>query len=97
MRLIDIPIMATPEIDVHEFCAALGSYMKSDAPVIVTRCGKPAGYFIPVLQQPDQAQQKQGDEDQAFAYLLDDREIEEVVAEFEALRRQGHANDEPRG
>ncbi|SAI70381.1 Uncharacterised protein [Bordetella ansorpii] len=88
MRRIDIPDLLTPTVDLQEFRAALDEYIASGMPIMVTQSGKTAGYFIPARKPPAQSMRKQDLAEDAFADLLDDHEMDEVIAEFEMLRKQ---------
>jgi antitoxin (DNA-binding transcriptional repressor) of toxin-antitoxin stability system len=81
--------METPSVGIREFRASLAEYIETDAPVTITRHGQVVGLFVP-LRQPSTAdiERLRAASEQARAALpLDDAELEQVVAEFDALRR----------
>lgn len=81
--------METPSVGIREFRAALADYIDADTPVTVTRHGQAVGLFVP-LRRPS-AESLQGLRDATAKVQevmpLSDQEIEEIVADFEALRR----------
>jgi antitoxin (DNA-binding transcriptional repressor) of toxin-antitoxin stability system len=82
--------MAT-SVGLREFRASLAEYVASDAPVAVTKHGRTVGFFIPVKQdlRAEIAAFK------ASAAKLDDlligKDLDDVLAEFDAARRAARA------
>ena len=81
--------MATPSVGIREFRASLAEYIDADAPVTITRHGQAVGLFVPLrrpsaedLQRLQAAAAKVRE-----AMPLNNDEVEQVVAEFDALRR----------
>lgn len=81
--------METPSVGIREFRASLAEYIETDVPVTITRHGQVVGLFVP-LRQPasvDIERLRAAAEQARAALPLDDAELEQVVAEFDALRR----------
>ena len=81
--------METSSVGIREFRAALAEYIDGDTPVTVTRHGQTVGLFVP-LRRPSAADLKRLEAAAAKfrkAMPLSDDEVEEVVADFDALRR----------
>ncbi len=81
--------METSAVGIREFRAALAEYIDGDAPVTVTRHGQTVGLFVP-LRRPsaDDVQRLQAAAAKfREAMPLNDDEVEEMVADFDALRR----------
>jgi antitoxin (DNA-binding transcriptional repressor) of toxin-antitoxin stability system len=81
--------MQTPSVGIREFRAALADYIEADTPVTVTRHGHAVGLFVPLRRPSAEALQRLRDATAKVQEVmpLSDEEIEEVVADFEALRR----------
>lgn len=81
--------MDAKEVDIRVFGANIAEYVASDTPVAVIQGGRTVGYFIPTPEpdEADVAALKQAGEE--FDRSLGGREIdiEEAVAEFDALRK----------
>jgi antitoxin (DNA-binding transcriptional repressor) of toxin-antitoxin stability system len=81
--------MDTPSVGIREFRASLAEYIDTDAPVTITRHGQAVGLFVP-LRRPS-AEDLQRLEAAAArvreAMPLNADEVEEVVVDFDALRR----------
>jgi antitoxin (DNA-binding transcriptional repressor) of toxin-antitoxin stability system len=80
--------METPSVGIREFRASLAEHIETDAPVTITRHGQVVGLFVP-LRQPSAADIERlrvASEHARAALPLDDAALEQVVAEFEALR-----------
>lgn len=80
---------ATTSVGIREFRAALAEYIDGDAPVTITRHGQAVGLFVP-LRRPSTADVQRLQEAAARFRAdmpLSDAEIDEVVADFDALRR----------
>ena len=84
-----IPAAEAPSVGIREFRAALAEYIDSDAPVTVTRHGQAVGLFVP-LRRPSAEDVKRLQTAAANfrkAMPLTEDEVEEMVADFDALRR----------
>lgn len=81
--------METPSVGIREFRASLAEYIDTDAPVTITRHGQAVGLFVPLRRPSAEALQRLRDAAAKVQEVmpLSDEEIEEVVADFEALRR----------
>jgi antitoxin (DNA-binding transcriptional repressor) of toxin-antitoxin stability system len=81
--------METPSVGIREFRAALADYIEADTPVTVTRHGQAVGLFVPLRRPSAEALQRLRDAAAKVQEVmpLSEEEIEEVVADFEALRR----------
>ena len=76
-------------VGIREFRAALAEYIDADTPVTVTRHGQAVGLFVP-LRRPsaDDVQRLQtAAANFRKAMPLSEGEVEEMVADFDALRR----------
>ncbi len=81
--------METSSVGIRDFRAALAEYIDGDTPVTVTRHGQTVGLFVP-LRRPSAEDLKRLEAAAAKfrkAMPLSDDEVEEVVADFDALRR----------
>jgi antitoxin (DNA-binding transcriptional repressor) of toxin-antitoxin stability system len=84
-----IPATEAPSVGIREFRAALAEYIDADAPVTVTRHGQAVGLFVP-LRRPSTEDVKRLQTAAANfrkAMPLTEDEVEEMVADFDALRR----------
>ena len=84
-----IPATEAPSVGIREFRAALAEYIDADAPITVTRHGQPVGLFVP-LRRPSTEDVKRLQTAAANfrkAMPLTEDEVEEMVADFDALRR----------
>ena len=84
-----IPATEAPSVGIREFRAALAEYIDADTPVTVTRHGQAVGLFIPLRRPSAEALQRLREATAKVQEVmpLSDEEIEEMVADFEALRR----------
>ncbi len=83
-----VPATETPSVGIREFRAALAEYIDADTPVTVTRHGQAVGLFVP-LRRPsadDLLRLKAATANFRKAMPLTDDEVEEMVADFDALR-----------
>ena len=82
--------MTTIKVGVREFRERIASFLESNSPVAVTRRGETVGIYIPThSKKPKEAEVADLKAAAArLAELLTDADEEEVVAEFERLRRQ---------
>ena len=86
-----LPVTAAPSVGIREFRAALAEYIDADTPVTVTRHGQAVGLFVP-LRRPsaDDVQRLQAAAANfRKAMPLSEAEVEQMVADFDALRRGG--------
>ena len=81
--------METSAVGIREFRAALAEYIDGDAPVTVTRHGQTVGLFVPLRRSSADDVQRLQAAAAKFreAMPLNDDEVEEMVADFDALRR----------
>ena len=79
----------TASVGIREFRAGLADYIDAGAPVTVTRHGEAVGLFVPLRRPSAEAVQRMLDAAANFRKVmpLDEREVEEIVADFDALRR----------
>ncbi len=84
-----VPVAETPSVGIREFRATLAECIDADTPVTVTRHGQAVGLFVP-LRRPS-AEDVQRLQTAAAkvreALPLSDEDVEEIVADFDALRR----------
>ena len=81
--------METSSVGIREFRSALAEYIDGDTPVTVTRHGQTVGLFVP-LRRPSAEDLKRLEAAAAKfrkAIPLSDDAVEEMVADFDALRR----------
>lgn len=84
-----LPAPETPSVGIREFRAALADYIDAETPVTVTRHGQTVGLFVP-LRRPsaeDVQRLREATAKVQEVMPLSDQEIEDMVADFEALRR----------
>jgi antitoxin (DNA-binding transcriptional repressor) of toxin-antitoxin stability system len=83
------PAAETPSVGIREFRATLADYIDADTPVTVTRHGQTVGLFLPLRRPSAEALQRMQDAAAKFREImpLTDKEVEEMVADFDALRR----------
>lgn len=81
--------MDTPSVGIREFRASLAEYIDTDAPVTITRHGQAVGLFVPLRRPSAEDLQRLQAAAAKFrkAMPLNDDEVEQVVADFDALRR----------
>lgn len=81
--------MDTPSVGIREFRASLAEYIEADTPVTVTRHGQAVGFFVPLRRPSAETIQRMQAAAAKVRELmpLSDQEIEEIVAEFDAVRR----------
>jgi antitoxin (DNA-binding transcriptional repressor) of toxin-antitoxin stability system len=82
--------METTSVGIREFRAALAEYIDADTPVTVTRHGQAVGLFVPLRRPSAEAVQRLREATAKVQEVmpLSDQEVEEMVADFEALRRK---------
>ena len=81
--------METPSVGIREFRASLADYIETDAPVTITRHGQAVGLFVPLRRPSAEDVQRLQAAAAKFrqAMPLSDDEVDNVVADFDALRR----------
>jgi antitoxin (DNA-binding transcriptional repressor) of toxin-antitoxin stability system len=80
--------MEKPSVGIREFRASLADYIETDAPVTITRHGQAVGLFVP-LRRPsaeDLQRIQAAAAEVRRAMPLSEAEVDEIVAEFDALR-----------
>lgn len=84
-----LPATDVPSVGIREFRAALAEYIDADTPVTVTRHGQAVGLFVPLRRPSAESLQRLRDATAKVQEVmpLSDREIEDMVADFETLRR----------
>lgn len=83
------PASDSPTVGIREFRAMLAEYIDADTPVTITRHGQAVGLFVP-LRRPsaeDLQRLKAAAENFRKAMPLTEGEVEDMVADFDALRR----------
>jgi hypothetical protein len=82
--------MEATKAGIKEFRAGMAEYIASSSPVAVTRHGQTVGYFIPTQGHADADITALKKASQTLDQLLAAQgiEVEEVVAEFKAVRKQ---------
>jgi hypothetical protein len=85
-----VKIMETTKVGIKEFRAGMAEYIASSTPVAVTRHGQTVGYFIPTQGNADAdiAALKKASRTLDQLLAAQDVDVEEVVAEFKAVRKQ---------
>jgi len=81
--------MDTPSGGIREFRASLAEYIDTDAPVTITCHGQAVGLFVPLRRPSAEDLQRLAAAAARVreAMPLNADEVEEVVADFDALRR----------
>lgn len=84
-----IPVSETPSVGIREFRATLAEYIDADTPVTVTRHGQAVGLFVPLRRPSAEELQRLQNAVASFrkAMQITEGEVEEMVADFDALRR----------
>lgn len=82
--------METTRVGIKEFRAGMAEYIASSMPVAVTRHGQTVGYFIPTQGNADAdiAALKKASKTLDQLLAAQGVDVEEVVAEFKAARKQ---------
>jgi trans-2-enoyl-CoA reductase len=90
--------MDTKKLGIKEFRAGMAEYIASNTPVAVTRHGQTVGYFIPTQGsvEADVAALKQASKTLDRLLAAQGVDIEEVVGEFKAVRKQASARKKPK-
>jgi antitoxin (DNA-binding transcriptional repressor) of toxin-antitoxin stability system len=84
-----LPTIEAPSVGIREFRATLAEVIDADTPVTVTRHGQAVGLFVP-LRRPsaeDLQRLKTATANFRKAMPLTEGEVEEMAADFDALRR----------
>jgi hypothetical protein len=86
------------KVDIKEFCEDIAEYIASNTPVAVTRHGQTVGYFIPTQGSADADVAALTQAGKTLDRLLAAQavDIEEVVGEFKAVRKQASARKKPK-
>ena len=89
--------MEATKIGIREFRAGLAEFIASSTPVAVTRHGQTIGYFIPAQGQGegDIAALKKASKTLDRLLSAKSIDVEEVVAEFKAVRKQASSRKRP--
>lgn len=89
--------METTKVGIREFRAGMADFIASSVPVAVTRHGQTIGYFIPTQGQADADIAALKKASKTLDQLLAARsvDVEEVVTEFKAVRKQVRARKKP--
>lgn len=85
--------METAKVGIREFRAGMAEFIASSTPVAVTRHGHTVGYFIPTQGQADAdiAALKKASKTLDRLLAAQGVEVEDVVTEFKAARKQASA------
>ncbi len=89
--------MEATKVGIREFRAGMADFIASSTPVAVTRHGQTVGYFIPTQVQgaADMASLKKASETLDSLLAAQGLNVEEVVAEFKAVRKQANTRKRP--
>ena len=90
--------METTKVGIKEFRAGMAEYIASRTPVAVTRHGQTVGYFIPTHGNADAdiAALKKASKTLDQLLAAQGVDVEEVVAEFKAARKQASPSKKPK-
>lgn len=90
--------METTKVGIKEFRAGMAEYIASSTPVAVTRHGQTVGYFIPTQGNADADIAALKKVSKTLDQLLAAQgvDVEEVVAEFKAVRQQSSSRKKTR-
>ncbi|CAM3831856.1 type II toxin-antitoxin system Phd/YefM family antitoxin [Polaromonas hydrogenivorans] len=90
--------METTKVGIRQFRAGMAEFIASSTPVAVTRHGQTVGYFIPTQGQADADIAALKQASQVLDQLLATQgvDLDEVVAEFKAVRQQAPARKKPK-
>ena len=93
----EVNIMQAIRVGIREFRADLAEYIASSKPVAVTRHGQTVGYFIPTQGQveADLAALKKASETLDQLLAAQGVEVDAVVADFKAARKQANPREKP--
>ena len=89
--------MEATKVGIREFRAGMAEFIASSTPVAVTRHGQTIGYFIPAQGQGegDIAALKKASKTLDRLLAVKSIDVEEVVAEFKAVRKQASSRKKP--
>jgi len=84
-----LPAPEPTSVGIREFRAAIAEYIDADKPITVTRHGQTVGLFVPLRRPSAEDIQRMTTAAADFrkAVPLSDDEVEQMVADFDALRR----------
>jgi antitoxin (DNA-binding transcriptional repressor) of toxin-antitoxin stability system len=84
--------MEATKVGIREFRAGMADFIASSTPVAVTRHGQTVAYFIPTHAQGDAdlVALKKASETLDSLLAAQGLDVEEVVAEFKAVRKQAN-------
>ena len=90
--------MEATKIGIREFRAGIAELIASSTPVAVTRHGQTVGYFIPTQGQEDAdiAALKKASKTLDKLLAAKGVDVEELVADFKAVRRQASPRKKPK-
>jgi hypothetical protein len=90
--------MEATKIGIREFRAGIAEFIASSTPVAVTRHGQTVGYFIPTQGQVDAdiAALKKASKTLDKLLAAKGVDIEDLVADFKAVRRQASPRKKPK-
>ena len=90
--------MEATKVGIREFRADLAEYIASSTPVAVTRHGQTVGYFIPTQGQMDAdlAALKKASDTLDKLLAAQGVDVEEVIADFKAARKQASPRKKPK-
>ncbi|MDP2256590.1 MAG: type II toxin-antitoxin system Phd/YefM family antitoxin [Polaromonas sp.] len=90
--------METTKVGIKEFRAGMAEYIASSTPVAVTRHGQTVGYFIPTQGSADAdiAALKKASKTLDQLLAAQGVDVEEVVAEFKAVRKRLSPRKKPK-
>ncbi len=90
--------METTKVGIREFRAGMAEFLASSTPVAVTRHGQTVGYFIPTQGQVDAdiAALKKASKTLDKLLAAKGVDVEELVADFKAVRRQASPRKKPK-
>ena len=85
--------MAALKVGVREFRERISSFLESETPVAVTRRGETLGVFVPTRRTRRKAAEVSELKASAnrLAEILADIDEEELVTEFQKMRRSGRS------
>jgi len=94
----EVKIRETTKVGIKEFRAGVAEYIASSTPVAVTRHGQTVGYFIPTQGSADAdiAALKKASKTLDQLLAAQGVDVEEVVAEFKAVRKQASPRKKPK-
>lgn len=90
--------MDATKVGIKEFRAGMAEYIASSTPVAVTRHGQTVGYFIPTHGSADAdiAALKKASKTLDRLLAAQRVDVEEVVTEFKAVRKQASQRKKPK-